>query len=136
MLPGRETARPEDPPRRMAPLRFGMDTSLKGRRALVCGSTQGIGRACAVELAGLGAECVLLARNEEELKRVAAELPSEGQRHSYLVADSSQPETVAKAAAGAGEIHILINNTGGPKGGPALAAAGDEYLAAFKMHIV
>jgi 3-oxoacyl-[acyl-carrier protein] reductase len=114
-----------------------MDTSLKGRRALVCGSTQGIGKACAVELAALGAECVLLARNEEELKKVAAELPrAAGQKHSWLMADFSQPEMVAKAAAGAGEIHILVNNTGGPKGGPAVGASPDEYLAAFKMHVV
>jgi 3-oxoacyl-[acyl-carrier protein] reductase len=114
-----------------------MDTSLNGRRALVCGSTQGIGKACAFELAGLGAEVVLLARNEEELKKVAAELPrGEGQGHSWLVADFSQPETVSRAVAGAGEIHILINNTGGPKGGPALAAGAEEYLAAFRMHVV
>jgi 3-oxoacyl-[acyl-carrier protein] reductase len=113
-----------------------MDTSLKGRRALVCGSTQGIGKACAFELAALGAEVVLLARNEDQLKGVAAELPrDQGQKHSYLVADFTQLETVSKAGAAAGEIHILINNTGGPKGGPALAAAGEEYLAAFKMHI-
>ncbi len=113
-----------------------MDTALKTRRALVCGSTQGIGKACAFELAALGAEIVLLARNEDQLKAVAAELPrNHGQKHSYLVADFTQPETVSKAGTAAGEIHILINNTGGPKGGPALAAAGDEYLAAFKMHI-
>jgi 3-oxoacyl-[acyl-carrier protein] reductase len=113
-----------------------MDTSLKTRRALVCGSTQGIGKACAFELAALGAEVVLLARNEDQLKAVAAELPrNHGQKHSYLVADFTQPETVSKAGAAAGEVHILINNTGGPTGGPALAAAGDEYLAAFKMHI-
>src|SRR5882724_7435534 len=121
-------------------LLFGMDTSLKGRRALVCGSTQGIGKACAFELAGLGAECVLLARNEEELKKVAAELPrGEGQRHSWLVADFAQPESVQAAVARVtggtpvpppeSAIHILVNNTGGPKGGPALGASGEEYLA-------
>jgi 3-oxoacyl-[acyl-carrier protein] reductase len=77
-----------------------------------------------------------MARNEEELRRVAAELArSEGQKHTYLVADFSQPESVAKAVAGAGEIHILVNNTGGPKGGPALAASGEEFLAAFRMHV-
>src|SRR5262249_11457378 len=111
--------------RTVAPSPYGssMDTSLKGRRALVCGATQGIGRAGAFELAGLGAECVLLARNEEELKKVVAELPrGGGQKHSYLVADFTQPETVSRAAGGTGEIHILVNNTGGPKGGPALAA--------------
>jgi 3-oxoacyl-[acyl-carrier protein] reductase len=114
-----------------------MDTSLKGRRALVCGSTQGIGKACAFELAALGAECVLLARNEEELKKTAAELPrGAGQGHSYLVADFTQPESVAKAGVAAGAVQILINNTGGPKGGPALAASPEEYLAAFRMHVV
>jgi len=118
-----------------------MDTSLVGKRALVCGSTQGIGRACAVELAGLGAQVTLLARNEQQLASVASELPApQGQKHDWLVADFAQPETVSAAAAKAVDparpVHVLINNTGGPKGGPASGALPDEYVAAFKMHIV
>jgi 3-oxoacyl-[acyl-carrier protein] reductase len=119
-----------------------MDTSLAGRSALVGGSTQGIGRAAAIELAALGARVTLIARDEARLKAVAAELPTPaGQRHGYLVADFSQPETVSKAVGAAvsapgAAFHVLVNNTGGPKGGPAHAATPEEYLAAFRMHVV
>ena len=74
-----------------------MDLDLSGKRAIVCGSTKGIGRAVAVELASLGADVTLLARNEERLRAVLKELPSQhGQRHEYLVADFSEPETLRK----------------------------------------
>src|SRR4051812_48087734 len=65
-----------------------MNLSLVGRTAIVSGSTQGIGFACAIELALLGANCVLLARNEESLQEVISRLDiSQGQHHKYLVAD-------------------------------------------------
>ena len=52
-----------------------MDLDLTGRHALVCGASQGIGRACAIELAQLGADVTLLARREEALRQLADELP-------------------------------------------------------------
>lgn len=114
-----------------------MDTSLAGRNALVGGSTQGIGKAAAIELAALGAQVTLIARDEARLKAVASELPTPAQqKHTYLVADFTQPETVSKAVAGSAAFHILINNTGGPKGGPANAAGTSEFEAAFRMHVV
>ena len=66
-----------------------MDISLKGKQAVVCGSTQGIGRAIAVELAELGASVVLVARNEERLKKTLSALPTGD--HQYIVADFSNP---------------------------------------------
>ncbi|MFZ4576296.1 MAG: SDR family oxidoreductase [Phycisphaerales bacterium] len=118
-----------------------MNLSLASRRALVCGSTQGIGRAAAIEIASLGASVTLMARNADQLKAVAAELPhTAGQTHDFLVADFSDPANVAAAIAPAIDpnrpYHILVNNTGGPKGGPIAAAAGDEFAAAFKMHVL
>ncbi|MBX3358156.1 MAG: SDR family oxidoreductase [Phycisphaeraceae bacterium] len=118
-----------------------MNTNLVGKRALVCGSTQGIGRACAQELALLGCRVTLLARDADRLRTVTAELPTPAsQKHDFLVADFSSPETVKVAAASAAEgsdpCHILINNTGGPPGGPALDASTEAYLAAFSAHIV
>ena len=69
-----------------------MDLSLKGRTAIVSGSTQGIGFACAIELALLGANCVLLARNEALLQEAIQKLDiSKEQHHKYLVADFSKP---------------------------------------------
>src|SRR4051812_46114822 len=100
-----------------------MNLDLRSKNALVCGSTQGIGKASAIELALLGANVTLLARNEEALKATLKELDaSKGQKHNYLVADFSDTTGLKTAAekfvASSGPIHILVNNTGGPKGGP------------------
>ncbi len=70
-----------------------MDLNLKGKIALVCGSTQGIGKASAIELAQLGATIVLIARDEEKLKSTLKELSiSSNQKHNYIVADFNFPE--------------------------------------------
>ena len=75
-----------------------MNIELSNRNALVCGSTQGIGKAAAIELAQLGATVFLLARDEKKLKEVAEELPvPAGQKHQYLVADFNFPNLVEKA---------------------------------------
>lgn len=114
--------------------------SLKGRTALISGSTQGIGLASAQALASLGATCVLLARNEESLKTAVDALPRDaGQQHRYLVADFSRPEEVRQIASAffADNVaHILINNTGGPPAGPITEAGTDAFLAAFNQHLV
>src|SRR5688572_15278217 len=101
--------------------------SLSGKRALACGSTQGIGRACAMLFARLGASVTLAARNEDGLKRVLGELPAgDGQKHEYFVADFNNPQQVRDTAAAhfaqVGPAHILLNNTGGPPSGTILAA--------------
>lgn len=118
-----------------------MNLDLKNKRALVCGSTQGIGRAVALELAALGANVTLLARNEEALKKTKAELNTDrGQQHSYLVADFSKPEEVRTLAnqfvQRHGAVNILVNNTGGPPSGPITAAKTEEFLSAFNNHLI
>ncbi|MGF6851047.1 3-oxoacyl-[acyl-carrier protein] reductase [Chitinophaga sp. W3I9] len=117
-----------------------MDLSLKGRTALVCGSSQGIGLATAKELALLGATCILLARNEDRLKTVLPTLStSGGQQHSYAIADFSDVAQVTAAAekvAARGPVHILINNTGGPADGPILEASAAAFTAAFSQHLL
>ncbi|HRE50786.1 MAG TPA: SDR family oxidoreductase [Flavitalea sp.] len=117
-----------------------MDISLKGKTAVVCGSSQGIGLAVAQELAGLGATCILLARNEKTLKGAVAQLPAaHQQQHGYRVADFSEPEQVGKAAneiSRETSVHILVNNTGGPAAGPIIEADEKSFLAAFSQHIV
>ncbi len=61
-----------------------MNLNLKNKNALICGSTAGIGKASAMELASLGANITLVARNEEKLKQVLSELPTDtGQNHNY-----------------------------------------------------
>jgi 3-oxoacyl-[acyl-carrier protein] reductase len=118
-----------------------MKIDLTGKRALVCGSTAGIGKAVAIQMAEAGATVTLLARNEEKLKAVCAELASaEGQEHSYLVADFSKPEAlrivVENHMKTANPYHILLNNTGGPPGGQAIDAALDEFEHAFRSHLM
>jgi 3-oxoacyl-[acyl-carrier protein] reductase len=118
-----------------------MNIDLKGKRALVCGSTQGIGKATAKELASLGASITLLARNEAKLKVVTSELDTSfGQKHDYLVADFEQPELLEKILSQylltTKEVHILVNNTGGPAPGTALQATTADYLTAFQAHLV
>ena len=117
-----------------------MDLDLSGRHALVCGASEGIGRAAARELALLGADVTVLARRAEVLERVAAELPRrDGQRHGFVAADASHTEALkaqAEALASAHPVHILVNNTAGPPGGPAHAAGADAFLDAFRKHLL
>ncbi len=115
--------------------------SLNGRRALVCGSTQGIGEASANALAEAGAAVVLLARNRERLSAVRDGLPSPaGADHEALVADFSDPTalraTLLAYLADHPVFHILVNNTGGPPPGPALEASEAALLSAFTSHIL
>jgi 3-oxoacyl-[acyl-carrier protein] reductase len=115
--------------------------NLIGKRALVCGSTQGIGKASALQLASLGASITLIARNEDSLKAILKELPvNAGQKHDYIVADFDKSETVKvnveKYLAGGNEFHILVNNTGGPSGGEIILAKPEEFLNTFQRHLI
>jgi 3-oxoacyl-[acyl-carrier protein] reductase len=117
-----------------------MNLDLNQKTALVCGSTAGIGNAIANELAEMGAKVVLMARNEDKLQKAKTDLPSpHGQEHAYLVADFSKVEEVEKVIQDfvkSNPIHILINNTGGPPGGPIVAADRKEFVDAFSMHLL
>ncbi len=122
-----------------------MNLDLTGRTAFVGGSTQGIGRAVALELAQLGAQVVLAARDETRLRETAQGLPSPtGARHQWLTADFTQSASLASAvdallASGTlanDTIHILVNNTGGPPGGPVLSADPDAFRATFEQHLI
>lgn len=118
-----------------------MNLDLKNKRALVCGSTQGIGKAVALEFALLGADVTLLARNRDALQKTAAELYNGGkQKHNFIVADFSNPEEVKlqvkKFVEENGTIHILVNNTGGPPAGNVSAAKEEDFLKAFNTHLI
>ena len=115
-----------------------MEINIQGKKAFVCGSTQGIGKAAAIELANLGASIVLLARNEDSLKRVKDELnTAQNQQHDYIVADFSKPDELKNKVAEYFEtnslpVHILINNTGGPPAGKSIEAKLEEFINAFQ----
>ncbi|MEP1097706.1 MAG: SDR family oxidoreductase [Cyclobacteriaceae bacterium] len=113
-----------------------MDLDLKGKRALVCGSTQGMGLSIARELANQNARVTLFARNEEVLKQVVQELPGSG--HDYLVADFDNLEEVGNAATESlqsGDYQILVNNTGGPTPGKIYEAEIEDFETAMRRHL-
>jgi 3-oxoacyl-[acyl-carrier protein] reductase len=118
-----------------------MDLDLQGKHALVCGASEGIGRAAAEALAGLGANITLLARREDVLKAAADALArvAPGQTHGWIAADVTDTAALRQridAAAAAHPFHILVNNSGGPPGGAAHAATSDAYLDAFRQHLL
>lgn len=117
-----------------------MNLSLEGKNAVICGSTQGIGLAIAEELALLGANCTLIARNEESLKKAIQHLDiALRQQHNFLVADFNNPEEVKKAIEEhvlKNKVHILINNSGGPAAGPIIDATDEAFLNTFNQHLI
>ena len=118
-----------------------MDLNLKGKTAIVCGSTQGIGKAIAIQLASQGASIVLVARNEQKLLSAKEELDtSQGQEHHCIKADFSFPAELKLLVENFmeinGNVHILVNNTGGPAGGPIQSAKVEEFTQTFNNHLV
>jgi 3-oxoacyl-[acyl-carrier protein] reductase len=118
-----------------------MELDLSGRHALVCGASEGIGRAAAHELASLGASVTVLSRRADVLRDLAAALPrtAVGQVHGWLAADAGDSDALAAevaALATAKPVHVLVNNSGGPPGGSALGASVEAYLQAFRQHLL
>jgi 3-oxoacyl-[acyl-carrier protein] reductase len=118
-----------------------MDTNLKGRNAVVCGSSQGIGMAIAIELAIHGANVTLFARDATKLKIVAEQLDiSQGQKHGFIVADFNDLKEVTgqitSYCKGGKTAHILVNNSGGPAPGEAIDADPLEFSNAFQRHLL
>ncbi len=118
-----------------------MDLNLNGKTAVVCGSTQGIGMASAKELALLGANVVMMARNSEALKKACDELPKPAkQDHQILVADFADPSQVESVIGDwtgqGGRAEILVNNTGGPPAGTALESTVEQFRIAFNSHLI
>lgn len=117
-----------------------MNLSLEGRNAIICGSSQGIGYAIAEELAVMGANCILLARNEDNLRIATSQLDTAlRQTHSYHVIDFQnidQTKQLINEITAQQKIHVLINNSGGPPSGPIIDAKEEEFFAAFNQHLV
>jgi 3-oxoacyl-[acyl-carrier protein] reductase len=114
-----------------------MKINLSGKNALVGGSSKGIGRAIAERLASSGASVTLMARSEDLLKTIVAQLDtSQGQIHQHLVVDfsnytlfASQMEKYFKT----NTVDILINNTQGPAAGGAIEKSIEDYQTAFDL---
>ncbi len=118
-----------------------IDLNLSGKKALVCGSTQGIGKAIAIELAEMGAHITLVARNENSLKETLNELPGNPEYpHNYFTADFMDPSgleaTLKEYLKDQTDWHILINNTGGPPAGKAIDSDLEAFRVAFNAHLI
>ena len=118
-----------------------MTFDFSGKRTVVCGSTQGMGKATALLFSELGAEVILIARNRDSLQDVLSELStSYGQTHGKLCADFSNPDELKRAinnyAIRNPPIHILVNNTGGPAPGEIAQAHSDDFLEGLNKHLI
>lgn len=116
---------------------------LINKTAVVSGSSQGIGKETAMLFAERGASVVLLARNEKKLLDVLSQLAvnHEGQKHSILVADFSDPNELSQVVHDFVErekpsVHILVNNTGGPAGGLIKDATPEAFMKTFQQHLI
>jgi 3-oxoacyl-[acyl-carrier protein] reductase len=117
-----------------------MNLSLLNKTAVVCGGSQGIGFATAKELAALGATCILLARNEPALISAIDELDkSNNQQHHYYcvnVMDQVALKNITTLINEKYKVEILINNSGGPAGGPILEATPEAFMQTFQQHLI
>lgn len=114
-----------------------MNISLKGKTAMVCGSSQGIGFAIAKGMADLGARLILVARSQEGLESALGKL--EGDGHEFIVADFNDTKQVAAKISDYlknNSVDILVNNSGGPPGGPIIDAQPEEFLEAYHRHLL
>ncbi len=119
-----------------------MDLDLTGKHALVCGGSQGIGRAAAIELALLGASVTLLARSADGLREALGALHGHddaARRHGAISVDVADLDALAAQVAALAHgkpVHILVNNSGGPPGGPAHSATTEAFESAFRQHLL
>jgi 3-oxoacyl-[acyl-carrier protein] reductase len=113
-----------------------MDLGLKDCKAFIAGASKGLGKACAKALADEGARVFICSRNNEELKRVAAELGAAG----YAAADVSGPadvkRVVAEAIATLGGLDCLITNAGGPPTAPFEKAGDGDWDIAYQLNLM
>ena len=112
-----------------------MKIDLTGKKALVGGSSKGIGLGIATELANSGASVCLMARNESRLKQIVDQLPNSS-NHSYLVVDFSKfgdYKIKIEKYVKNNQVDILINNTQGPPAGNSLSKNIDSYQEAFDL---
>jgi 3-oxoacyl-[acyl-carrier protein] reductase len=114
-----------------------MNISILNKKALVGGSSGGIGKAIAQQLAESGASVTLMSHSEEKLHHIVAELPTDkGQQHQYLAVDFNNFKDYKKVISTYFEnntVDILVNNTQGPSAGSALEKKVDDYQEAFDL---
>ena len=116
-----------------------MDLGIRGKCALVCAASKGLGRACALALAQEGVAVTIVARGEAALKATLDELQKVdggGTAHTVVVADITTPEGRAAALAACPQPDILINNAGGPPPGDFRDWTRDDWIAALDANML
>lgn len=115
-----------------------MDLGIKGRRALVCASSKGLGRGCAMALAAEGVNLTLTARGAEALARTAAEIRKAypGIEVNEVAGDITTPEGRAAALKACSDPDILVNNAGGPPPGDFRTFTRDDWIKALDANML
>lgn len=114
-----------------------MDLGIKGKRALVCASSKGLGRGCAEALAAEGVDIVMNARSEGPLLEAAAEIRrAYGVTVETIAADIATEEGRAKVLDVAGGVDILVNNAGGPPPGVWSDWERDDFIKALDANML
>ena len=117
-----------------------MKIELSNRRALVCGSSQGIGKEIARVFADAGAGVTLLARNKQALSDVREQLPGDPSKHHVIVTDLANTEVTVEKISNEmqqnGPFTIFVNNAGGPPPGPIHNATVKEFTEALTTHLI
>ncbi len=114
-----------------------MDLGIRGRRALVCASSKGLGRGCAEALAAEGVDLVLNARGNEALEATAEMLRSQyGVDVAAVAADITSESGQQAVLAAAGDVDILVTNAGGPPPGMWSDWTRDDFIAAFDANLL
>ncbi|MGZ8155022.1 MAG: SDR family oxidoreductase [Burkholderiales bacterium] len=114
-----------------------MDLGIKGRNALVCAASKGLGRGCAVSLAREGANVTIVARGREALEQTAAELRSAtGAVVTAVAADITTAEGRTAALSACPQPDILINNAGGPPPGDFREWTREDWIKAIDANML
>ena len=114
-----------------------MDLGIRGKNALVCGASKGLGRACAMSLAREGCNVTVVARNREQLDKTAGEIrASTGAKIAVVATDITTDEGRAAALAAAGTLDILVTNAGGPPTGDFRQFSREDWLRALNANML
>lgn len=114
-----------------------MDLGIKGKRALVCASSKGLGLGCAEALAAAGVDLVMNARGPEALEAAAAAIrAAHGVAVTTVAADNTTPEGRAAVLAAAGEVDILVTNAGGPPPGLWSDWSREDFIRALDANML
>ncbi|ODP34420.1 SDR family oxidoreductase [Pandoraea sp. ISTKB] len=114
-----------------------MDLGIKGRTALVCGASKGLGRACAQALADAGVNVVIVARTADALNAAASEIrAATGVTVTAVACDITTPEGRAQALAACPQPDILVTNAGGPPPGDFRNWQRDDWIRAIDANML